>query len=132
MHLNNIFILECPRTTFKIKYVTRDNQHFVFFLSMSKTFRSCSITIDQQNWSLPGVTFRHAHRFNPKNHTAVTSRFSLHNPQHRTRNKQYKLMQHVRNTAINTSPIYKLVRNTCYNGSKRRHCLSEEALYKVK
>lgn len=127
MHLNNIFIIQCPKTTFEIKYVRRDNDKFNFFLHNVKYI---PLFFDNDRATklspLPGVRFRHAHHFTPKSHTAVTARFHWHNPQHRTEKlDMYKLMQHIRNTVINTSPVYRVVRNTCYNGSKRRHCLSE-------
>jgi hypothetical protein len=127
MHLNNIFIIQCPKTTFEIKYVTRDNRSFNFFLHDVKYM---PLFFDNDRATklspLPGVKFRHAHRFAPKNHTAVTARFHWHNPQHRTEKlNMYKLMQHVRNTVISASPVYRIIRNTCYNSTKRRHCLSE-------
>ena len=127
MHLNNIFIITCPRTTFEIKYVTRDNRYFSFFIH---DVNYIPLFFDNDRATklspLPGVKFHHAHNFAPRNHTAVTTRFHWHNPQHRTEKlNMYKLMQHVRNTVINTSPIYRIIRNTCYNSSKRRHCLSE-------
>jgi len=128
MHLNNIFIINCPKpTTFRIKYVTRDGRKFDFFLHDVKYI---PLFFDNDRATklspLPGVKFEHAHRFTPKNHTAVTARFHWHNPQHRTEKlNMYKLMQHVRNTVINASPVYRIIRNTCYNTKKRRHCLSE-------
>jgi hypothetical protein len=132
MHLNNIFIIQCPKTTFEIKYVTRDFRRFTFFLH---NVQYMPLFFDNDRAlklsPLPGVKFRHAHQFAPKNHTAVTARFRWHNPQHRTEKlNMYKLMQHIRNVTVNTSPVYRIIRNICYNGSKKKYCLSEKSAVK--
>lgn len=134
MHLNNIFIIQCPITAFEIKYVTRDSRRFNFILH---DVRYMPLFFDNDRATkltpLSGVKFRQAHQFAPKNHTAVTTRFHWHNPQHRTEKlDMYKLMQHIRNTVINTSPIFRIIRNTCYSGKLIKHCLSESSDFRRK
>ena len=134
MHLNNIFLLHCPSTTYEIKYVARDGRMFTFFLYdvnyIPLFFDNDRATkLDPKPYNVTrAVTFHQAHVFTPKSHEAVTARFHWHNPQHRTEKLDlYKLMQHIRDTVIDTSPLYSIIRNTCYSQKSKIHCLSSNS-----